>query len=124
MQAYPELPHYPDLSLIRRGDFRAIARAITFIENSMPGSDAMLHSLSNRHAPVIGITGPPGAGKSTLLKIVSRITDPSEGYIKLRGRLASLLEVGTGFHPELTGRENTIMNGAIHGMRRAERVSQ
>lgn len=67
MQAYPELPHYPDLSLIRQGDFRAIARAITFIENSMPGSDALLHSLSNRHAPVIGITGPPGAGKSTLV---------------------------------------------------------
>jgi lipopolysaccharide transport system ATP-binding protein len=69
---------------------------------------------------VIGIIGRNGAGKSTLLKIMSRITDPSEGYIKIRGRLASLLEVGTGFHPELTGRENIFLNGAILGMRKAE----
>ncbi len=61
-----------------------------------------------------------GAGKSTLLKIISRITDPSEGYVKLRGRFASLLEVGTGFHSELTGRENIFLNGAILGMRRSE----
>jgi len=68
----------------------------------------------------VGIIGSNGAGKSTLLKIISRITDPTEGHIKVRGRMASLLEVGTGFHPELTGRENIYLNGAILGMRKAE----
>lgn len=68
----------------------------------------------------VGIIGHNGAGKSTLLKLVSRVTAPSEGEIRLRGRVASMLEVGTGFHPELTGRENVYLNGAILGMTKAE----
>jgi len=68
----------------------------------------------------IGIVGHNGAGKSTLLKIISRITEPTKGEIKIRGRVASLLEVGTGFHPELSGRENIFLNGAILGMGKAE----
>jgi lipopolysaccharide transport system ATP-binding protein len=77
-------------------------------------------NLSFAQGDRIGILGKNGAGKSTLLKILSRIVEPTEGRIKIRGRMASLLEVGTGFHPELTGRENIYLNGAILGMGRQE----
>jgi len=94
------------------------------IERALESSDTIWAlknvSFSARPGEVIGVVGKNGAGKSTLLKILSRITDPTEGTMRVRGRLASLLEVGTGFHPELTGRENVFLNGALLGMRKEE----
>ncbi|MBR5293708.1 MAG: ABC transporter ATP-binding protein, partial [Oscillospiraceae bacterium] len=77
-------------------------------------------SFSVAPGEAVGIIGHNGAGKSTLLKLISRVTAPSDGEIRLRGRVASMLEVGTGFHPELTGRENVYLNGAILGMTKRE----
>ena len=77
-------------------------------------------NLAVRNGEVLGIIGPNGAGKSTLLKILSKVTAPTSGRIKYKGRVSSLLEVGTGFHGELTGRENIFLNGAINGMTKSE----
>ena len=94
-------------------------------DRSVKGTSDVVLSLNNlsfdiQEGDAVGIIGRNGAGKSTLLKLLSRVTSPTSGTIKVKGRIASLLEVGTGFHPELTGRENIFLNGAILGMRKRE----
>jgi len=121
--------HYTALRDVLANQAKSVGRRIVDLgsrsPNIQPSSREELWALKNVSFKVqpgerLGVIGRNGAGKSTLLKLLSRITKPSEGRISLRGRVASLLEVGTGFHPELTGRENIYLNGAILGMKKEE----
>ena len=107
--------------------FRAFRRPSNTGQNGIGNSHVWAVrdvSFEVREGETIGVIGRNGAGKSTLLKILARITQPSEGRARIRGRVGSLLEVGTGFHPELTGRENVFLSGAILGMKKAEIVKK
>jgi lipopolysaccharide transport system ATP-binding protein len=119
---YPTLRE--SLSSAARGFAARIGRFGRRQPGSQPDSETIWAlddvSLSVRQGEIVGIIGPNGAGKTTLLKILARITEPTSGRARVRGRLGSLLEVGTGFHFELTGRENVFLSGAILGMRRSE----
>ncbi len=101
-----------------RAPFRRNGHASTSADRTLWALKGV--SFDVQHGEIVGVIGRNGAGKSTLLKILSRITDPTEGEVEISGRVGSLLEVGTGFHLELTGRENIFLNGAILGMKRAE----
>ena len=122
-EKYPTLRER--LSGAATGPIRAVRRAVhRRAEVHRPQRDEIWAlkdvSFQVKQGSVLGLIGVNGAGKSTLLKVLSRITEPSEGMVDIYGRVASLLEVGTGFHPELTGRENIYLNSAILGMRRSE----
>ncbi len=119
--------HYQTIreSLVKavQGPFRRLSAVIQ--GKSSSASNEIIWALKDvsfevARGEVVGIIGRNGAGKTTLLKILSRITEPTQGYAQVRGRVGSLLEVGTGFHPELTGRENVYLNGAILGMKQTE----
>lgn len=117
----PEAAHQAWRSKLRT----AVRSPFRSIRNQLSGSGETIWALKDinfavQPGEILGIIGRNGAGKSTLLKVLSRITEPTTGRIELYGRLGSLLEVGTGFHPELTGRENIYLNGAILGMKRTE----
>ncbi len=103
----------------------AVQRPLRMLRGNASGTNDTIWALRDvsfdvKKGEVLGVIGRNGAGKSTLLKILSRVTEPTEGYAEIYGRVGSLLEVGTGFHPELTGRENIALNGAILGMKRLE----
>ena len=124
-----QLENYVALrDVIARGAHSAVRKAADMVKGRIvvPGDEMEEFwalkdvSFEVKRGEVLGIIGRNGAGKSTLLKILSRITEPTEGRVTIKGRVASLLEVGTGFHPELSGRENIYLNGAILGMKRAE----
>lgn len=111
-------------STLRDSIARVFAHPLRRARNKKSGVDSLWAlrdvSLEIKHGEIVGIIGHNGAGKTTLLKILSRITEPTQGRAEIYGRVGSLLEVGTGFHPELTGRENIYLNGALLGMRKAE----
>src|SRR6516164_9434511 len=101
---------------------RAVSSPLSFLRRSQPETFWALQevSLDVKHGEVLGLIGRNGAGKTTLLKVLSRITRPTMGWAEIYGRVGSLLEVGTGFHPELSGRDNVYLSGAILGMTKRE----